>query len=545
MSLPPRTIPDVPEETARVARAAFPKGNIYLQLRDEWGSIYQDDVFADLYSAEGQPAVRPWRLALVTVMQFMENLSDRQAADAVRGNIAWKYALSLDLTDAGFDFSVLSEFRQRLADQAAGERLLNEALRHFQAKGLVKARGQQRTDATHVLAAVRDLSRLENVGETLRYALHRLAEVAPVWLGEQVPAAWSDRYGPRFEQYRLPKSAAERRELADRIGQDGYDLLTRVYAATDQPALRSLDAVEILRQVWVQQFWCDQGQVRQRAVDNMPPVGAWIRSPFDVEARYGTKRQTEWVGYKAHLTETCDRDLPRLITHVATTPATDPDSTVTGSILDDLAAVDLLPAQHLVDAGYVEADHLVTSRTRYHVDLLGPAPHDQSWQARTTGGLTQAQFTIDWEARTVTCPAGHRNCTWERNRTARGQPVFRVRFEAATCHRCPLRARCTTRPPRQLTLLPQPQHDALCAARQRETTDAFQTTYRQRAGVEGTLSQAIRVGGLRRSRYAGLKKTHVQNLAIATALNLIRAVAWLNDIPLAPSRCSRFTTLAA
>jgi transposase len=538
-------IPEVPEETARVARAAFPKGNVYLQMRDELGSIFQDDAFADLYSSEGQPAVRPWRLALVTVMQFAENLSDRQAADAVRGNIAWKYALGLDLTDAGFDFSVLSEFRQRLAEHAAGERLLNEVLRQFQAKGLIKARGQQRTDATHVLAAVRELSRLENVGETLRYTLNRLAEVAPAWLREQVPADWYDRYGPRFEQYRLPKPEAERRELAESIGQDGYHLLTRVYAATDQPALRTLDAVERLRQVWVQQFWCDQGQVRQRAVDNMPPVGAWIRSPFDAEARYGTKRQTEWVGYKAHLTETCDDDLPRMITHVATTPAADPDSTVTGSILDDLAAVNLLPAHHLVDAGYVEAGHLVHSPTQYHVDLLGPAPQDQSWQARTDGGLTQAQFAIDWETRTVTCPAGQPSRTWERNRTAHGQPVFRVRFAAATCDLCSLRVRCTTRPPRQLTLLPQALHTALLVARQRQTTADFKTAYRRRAGVEGSLSQAIRVGGLRRSRYAGLDKTHVQNLAIATALNLIRAVAWLNDVPLASTRHSRFAILAA
>jgi transposase len=182
MSLPPRSIPEVPEETARVAHAAFAKGNVYVQLRDEVGSIFQDDAFADLYPSEGQPTVRPWRLALVTVMQFMENLSDRQAADAVRGNLAWKYALSLELTDAGFDFSVLSEFRQRLVEQAAGERLLNEVLRQFKAKGWIKTRGQQRTDATHVLAAVRELSRLENVGETLRAALNQLAEQAPDWL---------------------------------------------------------------------------------------------------------------------------------------------------------------------------------------------------------------------------------------------------------------------------------------------------------------------------------------------------------------------------
>ncbi len=114
MSMKPQNIPPVPDSTAAVARTAFPKGNIYLQIRDTLGSIYIDEDFTDLFSVRGQPAQSPWRLALISVMQYLENLSDRQAADAVRGRIDWKYALSLPLDDAGFNFSVLSEFRQRL-----------------------------------------------------------------------------------------------------------------------------------------------------------------------------------------------------------------------------------------------------------------------------------------------------------------------------------------------------------------------------------------------------------------------------------------------
>ena len=544
MSLPARTIPDVPEDTAHVARAAFRKGNLYMQMRDLFGSLYRDDVFADVYPVDGQPAVRPWRLALVTVMQFAENLSDRQAAEAVRDRIAWKYALSLELTDTGFDFSVLSEFRQRLLGHEAGERLLTEVLEQFKARGLVKARGQQRTDATHVLAAVRDLSRLENVGQTLRHALNELARVAPDWLQAWAPVEWYDQYGPRFDLYRLPKGEAARRALAEQIGQDGFRLLKAIAGASDQPQLGRLTAVQTLRQVWLQQYWCDQGRVRQREVNQMPPVGAWLRSPFDREARYGAKRTTEWVGYKAHLTETCDEASPRLITHVETRVAAEPDSAVTTTVLDDLAALDLLPATHLVDAGYVEAAHLVASQSAHQVELLGPAPQDQSWQARSEGGLTQAQFVLDWDAQRVTCPSGQSSLSWERNRSAHGQPLIRVGFAPAVCQACHLRRQCTRGAARQLTLLPQALHSALLTARQRETTLAFKTRYRQRAGVEGTLSQAVRVAGLRRSRYVGLAKTHLQNLVIATALNVIRAVAWLNNVPLAPTRISRFAALA-
>lgn len=544
MSLPARSIPEVPEDTDRVAHAAFPKGNLYLDLRDLFGSLYSDDVFADLYPAEGQPAVRPWRLALVTVMQFIENLSDRQAADAVRDRIAWKYVLSLELSDTGFDYSVLSEFRQRLLSQAAGERLLTTVLAQFKTQGLVKARGQQRTDATHVLAAVRDLSRLENVGMTLRHALNELARAAPDWLVSWVPQAWYDQYGPRLDAYRLPKGEAARRALAEHIGQDGFGVLERVFAAGDRPELGRLEAVQTLRRVWVQQYWLDQEQVRQREVKDMPPVGEWLRSPFDLEARYGAKRQTEWVGYKAHLTESCDVDAPRLVTHVETTVASTPDSAVTTTVLEQLAAIDLLPATHLVDAGYVEAAHLVDSQSRYQVELLGPTRQDQSWQARTDGGLSQVQFVVAWEAQTVTCPAGQTSVRWEQERGARAQPRIRVGFDPATCQGCRLRPRCTTGAMRHLTLLPQAQHSALLAARQREPTPAFKTAYRQRAGVEGTLAQAIRGSGLRRSRYIGLAKTHFQHLITATALNLIRAVAWLNNRPLASTRTSPFAALA-
>src|SRR5262245_2248042 len=165
MSLSPESPFDIPKSTQEVAQAAFPKGNRYLQMRAALGTLYTDTQFADLYPAVGQPAEAPWRLALVTLMQFAENLTDRQAAEAVRGRIDWKYALGLDLTDAGFDFSVLSEFRTRLIGGAAEERLLTTMLDCFTARGLLKSRGNQRTDSTHIVAAVRSLNRLEIVGE--------------------------------------------------------------------------------------------------------------------------------------------------------------------------------------------------------------------------------------------------------------------------------------------------------------------------------------------------------------------------------------------
>ena len=323
MSLKPTPIGPVPELTAYVARAAFPDGNPYLSVRDALGTFYDDERFAGLFPDRGQPAETPWRLALVTVLQFAEGLADRQAADAVRGRIDWKYALGLELTDPGFDFSVLCEFRARLIAGGAERLLLEAMLETCKAHGLVKARTKQRTDSTHVLAAIRTLNRLELVGETLRAALNSLATVAPQWLRSWAPPEWFDRYAARIEESRLPKGEEARYAHGEAIGADGFRLLDAVYGEAAPAWLGDVPAVEVLRRVWLAQFYLDEGRVRWRKAADLPPAGRRIDSPYDPEATFGNKRSTTWTGYKVHLTETCEDDEVHLITNVETTPAGD------------------------------------------------------------------------------------------------------------------------------------------------------------------------------------------------------------------------------
>src|SRR5437667_509442 len=254
MSLRPPPLEPVPEETARVARAAFPKGNPYLLLRDMLGTIFQDADFAACFPLDGQPALPPWRLALVTIMQFRENLADRQAAEAVRARIDWKYLLSLELTDPGFDFSVLSEFRDRLLAGSAEELLLDKLLERCRAMGWLKARGQQRTDSTHVLAAIRVLNRLELVAETLRAALNAVATIAPDWLQAVTPLAWYERYSRRIEESRLPKAPAEREAYAHTVGEDGFLLLDALETPAVPEGLRALPRLEALRRTWQRHY---------------------------------------------------------------------------------------------------------------------------------------------------------------------------------------------------------------------------------------------------------------------------------------------------
>lgn len=546
MSLNPCPIEPIPEATVRVARAAFPKGNRYMTMRDVLDVIYTNDLFADLYPPVGQHAQPPWRLALVTLMQFGENLTDRQAADAVRGRIDWKYALGLELTDAGFDFSVLSEFRGRLIAGAAEARLLTAMLEHFVDRGLLKARGKQRTDSTHIVAAVRDLNRLEIVGETLHHSLNMLAQIAPEWLQTQITAAWFERYGKRFSDYQLPKGKGERQELAETIGRDGLHLLTQIYGDAAPAYLQTIPAVDILRQVWVQQYYQENGGISWRQTKNFPPSSVMIASPYDVESRYSEKRGHSWRGYKVHYTETCDDERPNVITHVETTVATDQDITVVDTIHQALEHQALLPEVHLVDGAYTSGEKLVSSQQDYQIDLTGPMRQDQSWQAHDDQAYDISHFHIDWDQEMVTCPMGQPSRYWKPAKGPRGKPTIQVLFPKKSCAVCDVRARCTRSKtgPRELTLHPKAQHLALQAARERQRTDTFKERYKRRAGIEGTMSQAAFAFGMRRTRYRGLKKTHLHHLATAAAINLQRFVDWIGEVPRSMTRQSHFARLA-
>jgi hypothetical protein len=223
-------------------------------------------------------------------------LTDRQAAEAVQQRIDWKYALALELSDPGFDFSVLCKFRARLLAGAQEMQLFDVMLAHLKTQGLLKARGRQRTDSTHVLAAVRSLNRLERVGETMRHALNILAEVAPDWLRTHAVPEWYERYGRRMENYRFPKAETERSQLGATIGRDGVQLLQAVDTAEDHPWLGELPAIQTLRQVWAEQYTDLSDEICFREKKDLESPADFIASPYDIEARYSVKRGMEWMG---------------------------------------------------------------------------------------------------------------------------------------------------------------------------------------------------------------------------------------------------------
>lgn len=569
MSVRPESWPQPSPEVAAAVRSMYGKRRAPLAvvIRDVLGEVFADADFGAGFGVRGRPGWSPGRLALVTALQFVENLTDRQAAEAVRLRLDWKYALGLSLADEGFDASVLTEFRGRLVANALEEKVLDVLLAALVAEGLVKAGGRQRTDSTHVVAAVRELNRLELAGEALRAAVQALVVAAPDWLAATVDVGvWEQRYGLRVDSWRLPSQQTKRDQLARVYGADGWLLLEAVYDPQRCPqGLTRLPAIETLRRVWVQNFVMVADKSgrevvcwREAEVHGLPP-GRWrLVSPYDTDARWGGKDDLHWRGYKVHVTETCGGDQPdqsepgshrprdlHVITNVVTTDASVADNQMTAMVHTGLARRSLLPGQHLVDAGYPSADLLVASANDFGVTLICPMLTDNSAQARAGNGYHGAAFGIDFDQRQATCPQGKTSVSWN-PQVIRGHEMINVRFSAAGCRACPQRSLCTSSHPnrgRQLTIRPRPVYEAHAAARARQNTDEFKTVYKQRAGIEGTISQAVTVADARRARYRGLAKTHLQHVFTAVALNLIRLHAWHHDIPIDRGHTSQLTRL--
>jgi hypothetical protein len=373
---------------------------------------------------------------------------------------------------------VLSKFRARVVAQDLEEKALDLLLGALRNIGLVKAGGKARTDSTHVISAIRDLNRLELAGESVRACVEALAVAAPGWLTSVIDVPdWNTRYPARVDSWRLPTSQTKRSELAKAYGTDAVTLLRAVYGPGAPSWLRQLPAVEVLRVVLVQNYTIStdrQGREvitrREADTDGLPPARARLTSPYDTDTRWAAKGDDLfWNGYKVHLTETCETETgqattgsghnagtaerPNLITNVATTDATVPDTMMTAPVHQALAARDLLPAEHYLDSGYPSAELMVAARRNYGIALITPMLGDQSPQARAGAGYDRASFTIDFDAQHATCPQGHTSSSWNPV-TQRGTDTVVISFASATCGPCPVREHHTTsrKRRRQLTV---------------------------------------------------------------------------------------------
>ncbi|MEO3768731.1 IS1182 family transposase [Streptomyces sp. B8F3] len=513
----------------QIARASNPNGTTAIWVRDRLDGLWRDEDFADWYPRDGRPGLSPAQLATVCVLQFLLGLSDRQAAEAVRCRIDFKYAMAMELDDPGFHHSVLADFRERLAEGDRADRLLDLTLARLKEAGLVRERTTQRTDSTHVLAAVRNLTRLELITEAVRAALEEVADTAGHLLDELVDEDWGRRYG---RPVRLGKNPTKPKTRIMATGNDAVRLLEHLYRHGVDRA--SGPRVQALRQIVVQNYHRDAaGRLRWRTAETedgpgLPPSSRVIVSPYDTSARYARHGHIiSWKGFSAHLTETCAPDGPNVITDVATTASTTHDSKVLPGIHTRLHRRGLLPAEHLVDSGYTSLPHLEQAARDHQVTVSGPLRSNPTRQHRRGEGFARDDFHIDYDRRQVTCPQGQVSQGWHGpypTSSPTAAPLIVARFTKSQCHPCPARAQCTTsrESTRTIGFPPRELRDLQLRVRAEQQTPDWKTRYAVRSGVEGTVNEFAHGHGMRRCRYRGQSKTHVQHVLTAIAINIER-----------------------
>jgi transposase len=506
-------------------------------MGDEVGPIFTATAFTPLFAVRGRPADAPWRLALGTI---------RHAADAVRRRIDWTYARGLERTDPGFDSTVLGELRARLVVGQAAAQLLDALLERCRDRQLLNRHGRQRTDSPHGLGAIRAVNRVGCVAETMRHALNRLAGVAPGWVRAPSRPHGRERYGPRVHDDRVPKGEASHQAYAHAVGVAGYPWRDAVDAEETPRCLREVPAVATLRRLWMQPCYRSQAGVRWRtAADGLPPAARMISSPDDLDAPSAKQDTTSWGGDTVHVTETCEPEQPPLITHGESTAGPVAEAAVMKAMHEQWQAKQWWPRRHLVDTGDLDAERLVTTQRDDGVAWWGPTRPDATWQARAGPGFEASPGEINWEQQQAIGPMGPARLRWTPTTDRLHNQVIKLNCSQRDGQACASRLNCTRAKRRTITVRPQAPSLRLQAARQRDQRAADQSEYAKRAGIEGTISQAVRACGVRRTRSRDAATTHLQHVLTAAAINCVRVGLWLAGDRPAKTRLARFQALMA
>jgi len=537
-------VPDCTERLAKVllrgqARRRF---IILAEQLTELFSEFESQLEAS-YPDAGQWGIHPFRVIGLLLLQAMEGLSDRQATEMVVLNVGWKLVLRLPMDHEGWNDSILSKARDRFLETQVLMELFDAFLASAKDKGYLNVI-KQRVDATHIEACVRSLNRVELVLETVRNAIEALTEEDVNFVRSIRRENWLKRYYlDRPFNYRLPKSDSERTKMAEAAGDDGFHILKSIEQAPKDKrnAFENLQAIETLRKVLEEQFSSeDRGKPKFKESKELKPSGIRIASPYEPEARNACKGETNWTGYKAHLTETCVKGFPNLITQVETTVGTENDSETLPKITESLSLRNLKPEKLFTDSGYVNVDLLSRLKSELGIDVMARLANGHSWQSQQGKGFDQSSFSINWSKRQVTCPAQATSVQWKNTNDGGSN----VHFAKEQCSSCPFKTDCTKGEYRVLHLKSESVWRHMQAMKERQQTQEFRDECKIRAGVEGTQSEFAKVVG-RQSTVRGLAKVHQKNVLAAIAMNFKRMTDWMNGKGHNETRVGKYQTAMA
>lgn len=480
-------------------------------LRAKLESLYCED--------NGRPAVDPVMLAGVTLLQFMERVPDRVAAEHVVFHLGWKYALDLELTYGGFHPTVLVYFRDRLEQKKAERVIFDCVLELLIEMGLVKRKGKQRLDSTHILGYVKEMSRLECAVETLRVALEALGKAVP---SAERPEFWGTLWALYVQSevdWRLSK--AERQSRYRQCGSDMEELLEWIKGRGGQ--FSELEAVQqLLRRVFEEQFEVVQGKLQPT---RKRPARS-IQNPHDPDAHFADKGKRQWVGYKVHVVETVDPSRlakvkgeagENFITEIVTTEAAqDEMAGLAEALKEEESHRGIKPEALYADGGYV-TERTLSEAEGSGIELLGPTRPDPH-----PGPYNADAFVVDIETKRAICPLGNPSTQWSRIRdTYMGTEYYRIEW-GSQCDRCPVQRQCTRSKSGRRILVVGLRHDLVQKRREEMRQADFSRKMHPRNGIEGTLSELVRGHGLRRTKYRGFSRVRLSHYLMGAACNVKR-----------------------
>ena len=487
--------------------------------RKELGAMYCVD--------NGRPAIDPVLVAGVTLLQFMEKAPDRQALEHVRLHLGWKHALGLAVDYAGFHPTSLVNFRQRLLEHQESRCVFDAILRGLEGKGLVKRRGKQRLDSTHILAQVSSMSRLEKTRETIRLFLEMLERT-----GRLADAPDWEVLRERYLDSDVPWHKLGKEVLAEKFRQAGMDMLALIQWVKHQEDWTEQDKTKLLERVFTEQFEVTPAGPAARAQE----ASGTVQNPHDPEAQWAAKDQNKtkvWVGYKVQVAETVEAEGTNPKPKGEPTSEFITEITTTEAIASDLDGCERLERQQeehglgradvkYVDSAYVTDDTLAQAAEEGR-ELIGPARPSGNPRGEL---FTTEEFDVSIAERRAVCPAGHASTQCSRlENEETGQVQYRFEW-SYHCDACPLKSRCTKAQNGRRAVLVSQYHDYLQARRRQMRTEAFRQQMRQRNAIEGTISEFTRNGG-RRTRYRGLAKTALANYLHGAAINTKRWIRLL------------------
>jgi transposase len=506
---------DIPEEIRSWGEKHLESDNPYRVVGEQLFSFISWCELSSMYSDTGRPSINPIILSLTTIFQFLEDIPDRVAAAYIKTRLDWKYALHLPLHDSGFHYSDLCNFRKRLVEHGKESLIFQQLLEKIKSLGFLRKHKHQRTDSTHVLAKVRDLSRLENLTEGLRVALKAIEKAHVAFYQTKIPILYREHWSKPLNDYQM--TDAEREQILKRLGQDIHWLLS--FLKTNKESFLRLPELEVLQTLFSQHFTIQSQRV---SVKKEATTGKdKIQTPHDPEARYSKKRGKSWTGSKVHITETAnEKGEVNFITDVTTTNACEQDNETLLKIQGNLEELGLKPQHQYTDKRYITGDNLAESQ-QAGIQLMGEAS-----ELDNDGLYTADEFSIDYDSQTATCPTGNTSCSWKQFENGERKDGIRISF-GQQCQSCPLKAKCTKNKHGRILTLHR-HYQILKQRREEGKTTVFREAMKRRPPVEGTISEMVRAHSLRRSRYRGLVRSHLQNLMIGTAVNLKRLVKAIN-----------------